>query len=188
MDGTSTLTWARRMVSLDPSGGTNTITHFPQIPSPDLSSCRPTSSTSPRIGFDGLLGALGVPLVRADRRSLARRRPPESRLRRIVFFFDTGVSRSHRTLLLTLCISPLLSQHLSGFSSSRRLFHPIRRSTRICATWLSHHPHVHTLILAGSPRHSVHIQKTPRVSFSHAQAIQYLSFLLAPTIFIHSGS
>ena len=157
------------------------------------------SPSTPRVRFDGLLGTLGVSVIRADCHSSDHHDLASA----VSFFFDTGVSRSHRTLL-TLCLSPLLSQHLLSSSSSHRLFYPIRRPACIRVTWLSHNPHVHALILTDHisitpvgllfshprrfARHSVHNQKTLRVSFSHTQVIQSLSFSLVPTIFIHSGS
>jgi len=93
----------------------------------------------------------------------------------------------------------LLSQHL-GFSSSHRSFlsdptiHPYcatRQHTTQCSyTHLTDHIVITPVgclffILAGLLRHSVHIQKTPRVPyFSTRTSHQVLSFPLTPTIFI----
>jgi hypothetical protein len=122
-----------------------------------------------------------------------------------VSFFSTPDYLGLIELFSSLYVSPLCCLDIPQFSSSHRLLlsDPTIR-VYLCATRLSHNPHVHTiisptilpplksvypfLILAGLLRHSVHIQKTPRVPLSHAQVVRYPSFSLAPTIFIHPDS
>jgi hypothetical protein len=140
---------------------------------------------------------LGVPVLKADCRSLVHRRPPRS-YPRCTIFFDTGVSRSHRTLLSSLYASSLFCLDIS---SSHRLFlsDPTIR-VYFCDTAVtvalfihSHRPHFHSSRFpfshpAGPPR-TQYISRKPHAShvFSRAQVIRYPSFSPSPTIFIHSN-
>lgn len=96
----------------------------------------------------------------------------------------------------------LFAVSTSRFSPSRRPL-PSDPTIRICLcdNQLSHDLHVHTtispailpssqsvslfFIVAGLLRHSVHIQKTPRVSFPHTHKPSGTSFLPTSTVFIH---
>lgn len=152
---------------------------------------RCTSSTFLRVGLDGLLGTLGVPVISADCRSLVRRRPPT--LYR--FFFDAGVPRSHRTLPPTLCLSSSLFRRLAFSSSHLFLSDP---TIRVCLprtaitqsprsyTHLADHTVITPLGLCFSPSsipYGTYPENPTRLIFSHAQVLQYLSFPPQPYLF-----
>ena len=172
------------------SGDMNTVTTCPQ---PRLRFL-PSTDHCPRVGFDSLLSTLGVPASEPIATPLFAddRHGPTY----FVSFFSTPEYLGFIELFAFPYVSPLRSPGISsGFPRLIDFFHPVRRPAYVCAT-RSHIPHVHTiispailsfsrsvhlfLILAGLLRHSVHIQKTPRVSFPHAQVIRYLSFPLRP--------
>ena len=139
-----------------------------------------TPSTPPRVSFDGFLGMLGVPVLKADCRSLVHRRPPRSHLRRTIFSTPEypGLIELFSPHFMPLPFSASTSPRLIDF------FYPIRRSAYIFATRPSHSCHVHTLISPTTPPlQSVRLFLTPpahhvlstysenptRLMFSHAR-------------------
>lgn len=142
-----------------------------------------------------LAGALGVPVVKVDCHSLFNRWPSWSA--RAVCSLPTPEYLG--PIELSSLMSPPFTASIFQFSS-----YPLLSDSRIFVRHGgtdSSQPHNHlagpiSITSVGSPlfapaglllRHSVHIQKTPHVSFPHAQVIRYLSFPLTPTIFIHSN-
>jgi len=118
----------------------------------------------------------------------------------IIFFSDTGVSRSHRTLLLTLCLSPCcfdipffpVSSTPFIRSDDPRMFVWHGCHTILTSIQPSHRQYCHyrsrSAFFSSSPVYfgTQYISRKPtRLIFSHAQVIRYLSFPPAPTIFIH---